>query len=84
MSEFWLGQERAVFNRNKEMACSAHVYGKPVVAAESFTSTPFNAKWQNHPFRLKPLGDLAFTQGVNRFVLSMSPACSRGLIASPV
>lgn len=71
MSEFWLGKEREVFNRNKEMASSAHVYGKPVVAAESFTSTPFNAKWQDHPFRLKPLGDLAFTQGVNRFVMSM-------------
>jgi hypothetical protein len=72
MSEFWLGKEREVFNRNKEMACAGHVYGKPVVAAESFTSTPFNAKWQNHPFELKPLGDLAFTQGVNRFVMSMS------------
>ena len=71
MSEFWLGQEREVFNRNKEMACAAHVYGKPVLAAESFTSTPFNAKWQNHPFRLKPVGDRAFTDGVNRFVMSM-------------
>jgi alpha-L-rhamnosidase len=71
MSEFWLGQERNVFNRNKEMACTAHVYGKPVLAAESFTSTPFNGKWQNHPFELKPLGDLAFTNGVNRFVMSM-------------
>lgn len=71
MSEFWLGKEREVFNRNKEMACAGHVYSKPVVAAESFTSTPFNAKWQNHPFRLKPVGDLAFTQGVNRFVMSM-------------
>jgi hypothetical protein len=71
MSEFWLGKEREVFNRNKEMSSSAHVYGKPVLAAEAFTSTPFNAKWQNHPFRLKPMGDLAFTQGVNRFVMSM-------------
>ena len=71
MSEFWLGKEREVFNRNKEMASSAHVYGKPVLAAESFTSTPYNAKWQNHPFRLKPVGDLAFTYGVNRFVMSM-------------
>jgi hypothetical protein len=72
MSEFWLGKEREVFNRNKAMASSGHVYGKPVVAAESFTSTPFNAKWQNHPFRLKPVGDLALTQGINRFVMSMS------------
>jgi hypothetical protein len=66
MSEFWTGREPGIWN--KEMASSAHVYGHPVVAAESFTATPENGKWQNHPFRLKPLGDLAFTQGVNRFV----------------
>ena len=66
MSEFWTGREPG--NWNKEMASSAHVYGHPVVAAESFTATPENARWQNHPYRLKPLGDLAFTQGINRFV----------------
>lgn len=71
MSEFWLGKEREVFNRNKAMASSGHVYSRPVIAAESFTSTPFNGKWQNHPFRLKPVGDIAFTQGINRFVMSM-------------
>jgi hypothetical protein len=66
MSEFWTGQEPGTWN--KEMSSSAHVYGHPVVAAESFTAIPDNARWQNHPFRLKPLGDLAFTQGINRFV----------------
>ena len=66
MSEFWTGSETGPWN--KEMASSAHVYGHPVVAAESFTAVPDNARWQNHPFRLKPLGDLAFTQGVNHFV----------------
>ena len=50
------------------MASSGHVYGHPVIAAESFTATPENGRWQNHPYRLKPLGDLAFTEGINRFV----------------
>ena len=66
MSEFWTGQVPGTWN--KEMASSAHVYGHPVCAAESFTAVPENARWQNHPYRLKPLGDLAFTQGINRFV----------------
>jgi hypothetical protein len=66
MSEFWTGQETGTWN--KEMASSGHVYGHPVVAAESFTAVPDDARWQNHPYRLKPLGDLAFTQGINHFV----------------
>jgi hypothetical protein len=66
MSEFWTGQPTGYWN--KEMASSGHVYGHPVIAAESFTAVPENARWQNHPYRLKPLGDLAFTQGINRFV----------------
>jgi hypothetical protein len=78
MSEFWTGQATETWN--KEMASSAHVYGRPVVAAESFTAVPDNARWQNHPYRLKPLGDLAFTQGINRFVFhrySMQPWLDR-------
>jgi hypothetical protein len=72
MGEFWVGPEREILGRNvKEMASSAHVYGRPVVAAEAFTATPDNGKWQNHPFRLKPLGDFAFTRGINRFVMNM-------------
>jgi hypothetical protein len=66
MSEFWTGRGTGTWN--KEMASSGHVYGRPVIAAESFTSTPENGKWQNHPYQLKPLGDLAFTEGINRFV----------------
>jgi hypothetical protein len=66
MSEFWTGPQTETWN--KEMASSGHVYGHPVIAAESFTATPENGKWQNHPYRLKPLGDQAFTEGINRFV----------------
>jgi len=86
MSEFWVGQKTRTWN--KEMASSGHVYGRPVVAAESFTAEPDNGKWQNHPFRLKPLGDLALTQGINRFVMnfySMQPWADRkpGMTTGP-
>lgn len=83
MGEFWLGTGRyaEIFNVcNKPMASSAHVYGRPIVAAEAFTSDAFYAKWVDHPFQLKPLGDLAFTWGINRFVLSefmMQPWANR-------
>ncbi|HWQ91671.1 MAG TPA: glycosyl hydrolase, partial [Clostridia bacterium] len=69
MSEFWAEVDdfaRTHFSRS--MASAAHVYGKPVVAAEAFTAYPEAAKWSNHPFTLKPLGDGMFCAGVNRFI----------------
>jgi hypothetical protein len=39
-----------------------------VVAAEAFTSGPPDA-WRFHPASVKPLGDWAFCEGVNRFVV---------------
>lgn len=73
MGEFWVGDDdlSRIFNLcNKEMASSAHVYGRPIVAAEAFTAGYRFANWSSHPFQFKPLGDLAFTWGINRFVLS--------------
>ena len=68
MAEFWI-QEAPLDQLNlKSMPSAAHTGGKPIVAAEAFTSGPAFAKWQEHPFLLKPLGDAAFCQGVNRFV----------------
>ncbi len=78
MSEFWMGMEP--WWVTKEMASAAHTYGKPVLAAEAFTSRAWNGKWQNHPFRFKPLGDQMFTLGINRFVIhryAMQPWLNR-------
>ncbi len=78
MSEFWTGELPNVWN--KEMASAAHVYGRPILGAESFTADPAKGKWQNHPFQLKPLGDHAFTLGINRFIFhrySMQPWVDR-------
>jgi hypothetical protein len=52
----------------KAAASAAHIYGKTIVGAESYTSAPEHARWTNDPFSLKQLGDEAFCMGVNRYV----------------
>jgi hypothetical protein len=66
MGEFWAGQgnQRSV----KLAATIGHVFGKPVVGAESFTAAPLNGKWQNYPYAFKAQGDWMYTQGLNQFV----------------
>lgn len=63
MGEFWLGQ---LNHRSVKLAASvAHVYGKRIVAAESFTSV---TRWQEYPFAMKPVGDFMLTQGLNQYI----------------
>ncbi len=70
MGEFWIdaGPGQGVRVDNKVASSIAHVAGKRIVASESYTSSPGAAKWQNHPYSLKPEGDRAFCAGVNQFV----------------
>jgi alpha-L-rhamnosidase len=49
----------------KETASAAHIYGKPVVHMESFTS---NYHWQEGPAFLKDAADRAFCEGMNHVV----------------
>jgi hypothetical protein len=74
MSEFWNGIDPGVDNRIgrswvwcADMTSAAHVYGRPIVAAESFTSMWWE-KWLDHPGTIKTLGDWALCEGINRFV----------------
>ena len=70
MGEFWWGtdimsQFEPFCNVIRSVASPAHVYGRRIVQAESFTS------WQHfaeYPATLKPLGDRAFCDGLNRMV----------------
>ncbi len=69
MAEFWmtgLGPDNYL-QCPKEMASAAHIYGRRIVGAESFTSGD-SEKWRQYPASIKTLGDAAFCQGVNRFV----------------
>lgn len=78
MGEFWSG---TTGHQSIKLASSiAHVYGKTVVAAESFTASPANGRWLNDPYSLKTLGDLVFSQGLNRYIFhryAMQPWTNR-------
>ena len=51
----------------KQVACAAHIYGKPVCQAEAFTS--FADDWIDDPWTMKDIGDAAFCEGLTRNVL---------------
>ncbi len=69
MNEFWMPEATPRLPRIRLIASVANVLGRPVVAAEAFTATPENGRWQNMPARLKVAGDTAWTAGINRFIL---------------
>jgi len=66
MGEFWTPGGGAI-GTCRGMASSGHVYGKCIIGAEAFTSGS-GERWLEHPALLKPLGDHAFCEGINRFV----------------
>jgi hypothetical protein len=69
MNEFWMPEATPRLPRIRLIASAANVLGRPLVAAEAFTATPENGRWQNIPSRLKVAGDTAWTAGINRFIL---------------
>ncbi len=70
MGEFWvkdLHPSSMYYEDVRGAASASHVYGKKLVAAESFTGGNYES-----PYTLKKTGDYWFTQGVNRFVFHTS------------
>jgi len=79
MGEFWVplpGQSDTPEHPAdlREASSAAHIYGKTIAAAESFTTMPFVPMWGESPFYLKPVGDRALALGVNRIVFHESAA----------
>ena len=79
MGEFWVplpGQSDTPEHPAdlREAASAAHIYGKTIAAAESFTTMPFVPMWGESPFYLKPIGDRALALGINRIVFHESAA----------
>lgn len=64
MSEFWSGKD-IFFDSPKFVSSIAHVNGKKIVGAESFTNL---GGWQEHPATLKSIGDRAWIEGINRII----------------
>ncbi len=70
MGEFWvraLHPELMYYQDVRGAASASHVYGKNLVATESFTGGGYEA-----PYTLKKIGDYWFAQGVNRIVFHTS------------
>ncbi|MDF7823445.1 glycosyl hydrolase [Pontiellaceae bacterium B12227] len=64
MAEFWSGS-LAFFDSPKFVASIAKLDGSPLAEAEAFTAM---GGWNEHPASLKAIGDMAWAQGINRFV----------------
>ncbi|NNF33334.1 MAG: glycoside hydrolase [Saprospiraceae bacterium] len=64
MGEFWMNRP---ITQTASPVSSAHIYGKPVISAESFTSRP-EINWKGNPALAKTSGDLAWTYGINEFM----------------
>ncbi len=67
MGEFWIPDGSAI-ETVKLAASIGHVYGKPVIGAESFTAGEREGAWKEEPAKMKALGDYAFTLGLNRYI----------------
>ena len=68
MGEFWLNSPtHDKPNDMLDAISGAHIYGKQVIGAESFTSVRMN--WAEHPGNLKAIGDRNFASGINKMVL---------------
>lgn len=70
--EFWINHERInddgmdILRVVKEVSSASHIYGPKIVEMEAFTSFQH---WQEGPFEMKPIGDRAFAEGMNRVVV---------------
>jgi hypothetical protein len=70
MGEFWMRDlhPRLMYLQDVRGAASAgHIYGKPIIAAESFTGGGYES-----PFALKKTSDYWLAQGINRLVFHTS------------
>lgn len=75
MGEFWTPGPRHKPRPEHEAdvrdtSSAAHIYGKPLAATESFTTS--GVGWSQSPFYLKSLADVAFSRGINRIVVHTS------------
>src|SRR5436190_3748299 len=68
MGEFWLNSPtHDKPNDMLDAISGAHIYGKNIIQAESFTTLRMD--WAEHPGNLKTLGDRNFALGINKMVL---------------
>ncbi|HSC55089.1 MAG TPA: glycosyl hydrolase [Phnomibacter sp.] len=68
MGEFWLNSPtHDKPNDMRDAISGAHIYGKKIIQAESFTSVLMH--WNEHPGEMKIVGDRNFALGINKMVM---------------
>ena len=65
--EFWTTEELGNIEC-RAAASAAHIYGKNVVYAESFTSANEDNPFSSYPEKMKKRGDWSFAEGINHVV----------------
>lgn len=79
--EFWINHNRLnadgidILRVVKEVSSASHIYGRGIVEEEAFTTFQH---WQEGPFEMKPAGDRAFCEGMNKVVMHGSSHNPRG------
>jgi len=68
MGEVWSWPLFSNSNSVTEMTSAGHIYGHPIIGAESFTADQ-SEKWLGHPAVLKNIADWEFCEGINRVVV---------------
>ncbi|RYG39427.1 hypothetical protein EON81_00900 [bacterium] len=66
MGEFWTAGW--AIETTKLASSIGHVYGRPVIGAESFTADETSGRWLEEPYAMKVIGDRAFCEGINRYI----------------
>ena len=70
--EFWINHNRLnekgidILRVVKEVSAASHIYNLGVVEMEAFTTFQH---WQEGPYEMKPSGDRAFCEGMNKVVI---------------
>jgi hypothetical protein len=67
--EFWTHGNKYSPSDLEPVVSAARISGAELIGAESFTTDPKEAHWDEHPAWLKPIGDAAFCDGVQRMNL---------------
>lgn len=79
--EFWINHNRLnkdgidILRVVKEVSAASHIYDRGVVEMEAFTSFQH---WAEGPYEMKPFGDRAFAEGMNKVVVHGSTHNPRG------
>lgn len=69
MTEFWTNNDKFDPKELAPTVAAMHKVGKNIIQAEAFTGQPKYSRWTETPAWLKPIGDEAFCEGVNRLVV---------------